>query len=170
GQSHPDGTESEAARKCYEEALQRNPYLNAARYSLFLSLRQVDPERSARLLDEFQAFKAAEWEALSGIKYTEMGKYADVIGRDPTARGRAEIGPLPMFESPAGFKVNLAAGARWVTAADLDPPRKAAREPFGGAIVLLDFNRDGKPDLFFVAAVVQYGKASELPLRNEANL
>ena len=73
----------------------------------------------------------------------EMGKYADVIGRDPKIVSKPLVGPLPLFEPLSGFKVALAEGTRWVTAGDLDPTRRAARERFGSTIVLFDYNGDG---------------------------
>ncbi len=169
GSTHPNGSDSPEARKCFEESLKRNPYLNAARYGLFMSLRGVDQDRALKLLADFESLKAADWEHLSRILYTEMGKYADAIGRDPKATGKPVIGPLPMFESPSNFKVVLALGARWATAADLDPIRKAARERFGATIVLFDYNRDGKPDVFMTSAVFENGKVRDLLLKNDGN-
>jgi hypothetical protein len=96
-----------------------------------------------------------------------MGKYADVIGRDPKIVGKPVVGPLPMFGPLAGFKVALAAGAKWATAADLDATRRAARERFGAAVVLFDYNGDGKTDVFLASAVVENGKVRDLLLRND---
>jgi Flp pilus assembly protein TadD len=167
GLTHPSGVRSAEAQNCFEQALKRNPYLNAARYNLAQCLRPTDPARADKLDEEFKALKEATWEAESGIRYGEMGKYADVIGRDPSA-AKPAVGPLPIF-ADAGAKVTLAPGARWATAADLDPLRKAARERFGGTIVVCDFNRDGRPDVFLASAVVENGKVRDLLLRNEGN-
>lgn len=164
----PAGTRSPEARKYFEEALKLDPYLNAARYNLGLILVAEDPERGKKLLDEFEALKAAEWSTLSGTKYGEMGKYADVIGRYP-ATAAPVIGPVPVFDSPADFKVTLAPGAKWATAADLGPAGAAQRERFGGSIVLFDYNRDGRADVLLLSAVVENGKVRDLLLKNEGN-
>jgi Tfp pilus assembly protein PilF len=168
GGTHPKGNESDEARKCYEEALKRNPYLNAARYGLFLGLRAVDPDRAMKVLADFEALKAADWEHQTRIIYTEMGKYADAIGSGEKP-GKPEIGPLPVFETPKDFKVTLAAGAKWAAVTDLDPIRKAARDRFGAVIVLFDYNRDGRPDVFILSAVVENGTVRDVLLKNEGN-
>ena len=166
GLTHPNGKDSAEARDYFERALKRNPYLNAARYNLALALRETDPARAAELFAEKQALSDAEWEVESGVRYGEMGKYAEVIGRDPAVTGRPPVGPLPLF-GPDTAKVTLAAGARWATAADLDATGRVARSRFGGTVVLFDFNGDGKPDVFLASAVVEGGKVRDLLLRND---
>lgn len=168
GSTHPDGNDSAGAKNCFEQSLKRNPYLNAARYGLFLAMRADDPDRAAKLLAEFEALKAADWEQHSQIVYGEMGRYANAIG-SAEKPGKPEIGPLPVFELPKTFKATLAAGAKWATSADLDPLRKAARERFGAAIVLFDYDRDGHLDIFIPSAVVENGKIRDVLLRNEGN-
>ena len=168
GLTHPNGKDSPEARVCFERALKLNPYLNAARYNLALALRESDPARAKRLFDEKDALYAAEWEAESGIRYGEMGKYGNVIGRDAAVAGAPVVGPLPLFE-PVATKVMLAAGARWATAADLDAIHKLSRARFGGTVVLFDFNGDGKPDIFLASAVIEGGTVRDLLLRNDGN-
>jgi hypothetical protein len=170
GTCHPKGPLSAESRVCFEKAVKLDPYLNEARYRLFQALQESNPEGSKGQLDEFERLRAIEWETMSRIeRYSEQGKYADVIGRDLSLAGKPEIGPIPMFEPAPGFKVTLAAGTRWATSADLSPIQKAARERFGGTIVLFDYNRDGRPDIFLVAAVVESGKVRDLLLRNDGN-
>lgn len=167
GTCHPDGPASDAARTCFEKALALNPYLNEARYRLALA-QPFTPEGDAKktqLLEEVERFVAADFYAESKIEYGQMGPYGDVIGRYPGAAPQP-VGPLPTFTA-AVPKVTLAAGARWATAADLDPLRKAARDRFGGTMVLFDYNRDGKPDVLLLSAVVQDGKVRDLLLRND---
>ncbi|HEY2785190.1 MAG TPA: FG-GAP-like repeat-containing protein [Fimbriiglobus sp.] len=167
GITNPTGSHSPAAAECFAQALKRNPYLNAARYSL--SLCQIDPKRAATLIAEFEALKKAAWEATVEIRYGVMGHYADVIGRDPTREGKPAVGPLPSFERMKNFRVTLAAGVRWATPADLDPVRRAARDRFGATMVLFDYNGDGKPDVFLASAVVDGGKVRDLLLRNDGD-
>ncbi|HEY1187189.1 MAG TPA: FG-GAP-like repeat-containing protein [Gemmata sp.] len=169
GSTHPDGANSPAALRCFDRALTLNPYLNEARYRLAMSLRGTDPARLEKLLAEHERLRQADRFAESRIVYGEMGKYADVIGRDPATAGGSVVGPLPPFEPAPNFKVALAPGARWALAADLDPTRKAARERFGATVVLADFTGDGKPDALLLSAVVEGGKVRDLLLRNEGN-
>lgn len=173
GDTHPLGKDSPEAKKCFEEALRLDPNFNSARYAIAQHPHEHDPARSKPLLDEHKALKDANWENEFGLKYTEMGKYAEVIGRRPAPARPAA--PLPMFESPAAFRVTLAAGARWAANADLgaDPlgrVRGAIRARFGAAIVLLDYNRDDRPDIFLPGAVVEGGRVRNLLLRNDDNL
>jgi tetratricopeptide (TPR) repeat protein len=167
GSTHPKGKEDPEAIGYFEKALKLNPNLNGARYELAMALRVPDMPRAKQLLDEKEALARAKWEDLSGIKYSEMGKYADVIGRDPSLAGKPVVGPLPMFEPFAGINVKLAEGTRWATAADLDPLRKAARERFGATMVFFDFDRDGDLDVLLLSAVVEKDKVRDLLLRNE---
>jgi Tfp pilus assembly protein PilF len=169
GITHPAGKDSPAARECFEQALKRNPYLNAARYNLALALRVTDPERATKLFAEKDALFRANWETEAGIPYGEQGKYGEVIGRDTTLASQSIVGPVPLFEPSTNFTAVLAPGTRWATGADLDPTRRAARDRFGGTIVLFDYNGDGKPDVFLSSAVVDGGKVRDLLLRNEGN-
>src|SRR5262249_54962369 len=105
-------------------------------------------------------------------KYTEMGRYADVIGRVPKSTAGLRTGPLPLFAPSDDFKVQLAPGTRWATAADFGTGPVAEllrqlRSRFGGVLVVLDYNRDGKPDLFLLGAVSEGGQVRNLLLRNE---
>lgn len=166
GATHPDSEYSAAARDCYEQALKIDPYLNEARYRLSMIVRETDPARQKQLLDDLEALRKADRYTESGIKYGEMGKYADVIGRDPATAGKPAVGPLPLFAPPGG-KVLLAEGAKWATAADLSATQRAARARFGTTIVLFDYNGDDKPDVFIASAVVEGGKVRDLLLRND---
>jgi hypothetical protein len=70
--------------------------------------------------------------------------------------------------------VQLAPGARWATAADFGKGptaelRARVRSRFGGTLVVLDYNGDGRPDLFLLGAVVEGGQVRDLLLRNEGD-
>src|SRR5262249_41637481 len=124
-----------------------------------LSRRQEDLHRS-------------ETGAAFAMKYSLMGRYAEVIGSDgpPVSPHHA---PLPPFLSQ-GLHVTLTPGARWAKAADLGDGvigklRAKIRSRFGGTIVVFDYNGDGQPDLFLAGAVVEDGKVRDLLLRNDGN-
>ena len=65
--------------------------------------------------------------------------------------------------------MKLAAGTRWATAADLGELRALVRARFGATLVVLDYDRDGKPDLFLIGAVVRGGEVCDLLLRNDGD-
>src|SRR5262245_131400 len=82
GLTHPAGQFSAESKECFEKALALNPNLTAARYQVAQHPHQRDPARTARLLAEHkELMEKAEWFEPAAIKYTEMGKYAEVIGR-----------------------------------------------------------------------------------------
>jgi lipoprotein NlpI len=139
GQTRPDEAVSPESKQDYERALKLNPYLNTARYALAQHSHDRDEERSRALLTEFEQLNAAEWASTAKIEYTRMGKYAEVIGAAPAAA--PETGPVPMFE-------HIKPAVVWSAATDDDPLRAALRERFGTTVVLLDYNRDGLPDVF----------------------
>lgn len=168
GLTHPNGPRSPDALRCFEQALALNPYLNAARYQVALSIRAADPNRAAALDAERDALIKATWEAETDIRYGVMGKYADAIGRDPALAPKPQPGELPLFET-TNLAVTLAPAARWATAADLDADARALRDRFGGTVVLCDFDRDGRPDVFLASAVVEGGQVRDVLLRNAGN-
>ncbi|MCU0705558.1 MAG: FG-GAP-like repeat-containing protein [Fimbriiglobus sp.] len=168
GMSHPDGQFSPAAGAFYEKAIALDPYLVECRYKLFMVLRDSDPKRSEEMRMEHEMLSAADRFTESRIVYGEMGKYADVIGRDPATAGKPITAALPAFD-PAAVSVTLPDGVRWATTDDLDPLRRAARERFGGVVVVFDYNTDGKPDVLLLSAVVEMGKVRDLLLRNDGD-
>jgi tetratricopeptide (TPR) repeat protein len=155
------------AKASFRKAVERDPYLSAAIYGLGMYLRENDPKKAAELLEQSTALRKAEWDTPSRIRYTEMGKYADVIGR--VLVESPSVGPLPLFARDERFAVKLAAGTRWALAADFGELRTRVRERFGATMVVFDYDRDGKPDLFLVGAVVRGGKVGDLLLRNEGD-
>jgi cytochrome c-type biogenesis protein CcmH/NrfG len=160
------GNSGTLARECYEKALKLDPYFNEARYRLAMAMGDGEDARKRALLDEHGNLSKADQYTESRIVYGEMGKYADVIGRDP-AFAKPAVGALPMF-APAG-KTALAPGTKWATDADLDALTRAARERFGAGVVLFDFDGDGKPDLLALSAGVRDRKLCDVLLKNEGN-
>ncbi len=164
----PNSDETKEGKELLEKALKLNPYLNSARYSLAQHPLIENVERKMKLLDEFQTLVGANAHDLSGLKYTEMGRYASVIGKSP---GTApDLGTLPMFEPVKGLTVKLADGSVWATDDKLPDLYKAVRARFGGTVVLLDYNRDGKTDILLLSAVIRGGViVGDLLLRNDGN-
>jgi tetratricopeptide (TPR) repeat protein len=162
------------AKECFERALKLDPCLIGPIYGLAMSLRQDDLSRAKKLFEEQTALRQAEWENLSGTKYTEMGRYGEVIGRVREDASRANSAPLPLFVRDDKMQVKLRTGARWATSSDLAQGtygalRASLRARFGAVMVVLDYDRDGKPDIFLLGAVVRNGKVDDLLLRNEGD-
>lgn len=168
--SNASTPQPQRTRDCYRKALERNPNLIAALYGLSMALRRDDPKESKELLERFQARKRAGEPTVPDIKYTRMGHYAEAIGR--TEHPPIQVGPLPVFQRADELKGQLAEGTRWAADADLGQGpeadlRRAVRQHLGGALVLLDYDDDGKPDVLLAGAVIRRGKVGNLLLHNE---
>ncbi len=168
----PNKDESAEAKGFLRKALELNPYLNAARYALAQHAFEHDDKKSKELLDGFQALAAANWQENYRLAYGEMGHYAEVVGRNSTTQ--IPSGPLPIFERDQNFRIMLAEGARWAKPEDTESGvvgelRRAVRKRFGGTMVRLDFNGDGRLDLLLLGAVVRGGKLGDLLLRNDGD-
>src|SRR5262245_63820165 len=105
-------------------------------------------------------------------RYSELGRYCEVIGRPTQGEERTRL--PASFEPPKKLDVTLADGTRWAKAADLGQGvaaelRLRLRERFGGVIVLLDYDGDGKQDSFLLAAVVRQGTWGKLLFWHEGN-
>lgn len=167
--------DNDRASKCFERALQLNPYMNSARYAYISRIIADNPERAEALRAAAEALKHAKWaDPTAGVdKYLDFGKYGEVIGRVPS-NSPVRTGPLPLFARDDKFKVRLAEGARWASTEDFKKAahgnlRAAMRARFGAVMIGLDYNRDKKPDLFLLSAVVEKGHVRDLLLGNDGN-
>lgn len=165
---------SEEANRCFRRALELDPHLAGAIYGLAMNLRATNPQEAARILQKYTDLNTHEWVNGVDLKYSEMGHYANAIGKVTIPGSELRFGPLPLFAPSTTFQVQLAPGTRWAKAADFGSGtpadiRRAVRERFGAVITVLDYNRDGKPDLFLVGAVVGPKGVRDLLLRNDGN-
>ncbi|HZY88586.1 MAG TPA: FG-GAP-like repeat-containing protein, partial [Gemmataceae bacterium] len=161
---------SERAAECFRKAHELDPYQRGALHQMGLDQALSMNERKA-LQNQFEELKRADWLHPIDVKYGEMGRYATVIGRRQASPTEFRAGPLPRFERRP-LTVRLADGATWATGADFGKGevaevRAAVRARFGGTVVVLDYNGDGKPDLFLAGAVVEKGQVRDLLLRND---
>jgi hypothetical protein len=166
-QPRPD---SDRAIEYYRKALKLDPHLKSALYGLGQAIRTQNLQEAAKLLEENEALGKAEWDNTFDEKYSDMGKYAECIPRRQVSRD-VRTGPVPLFERRQ-LQVRLAGGTRWARAADFGQGpvaevRAAVRARFGATVVVLDYDGDGKPDLFLAGAVVQDGTVRDLLLRND---
>ncbi len=155
-----------------EKAIHLNPYLRRALDGLQVLVRRKNPKRADEMIQTVAGLnKIYDFEKL---RYGEMGRYGEVIGTGHLPNVKHAIGPVPLFVRNDKFQVKLKAGARWAkaedfgkgTAADL---RREIRKRFGATMVVLDYNRDGKPDLLLLGAVVESGQVRDLLLRNDGD-
>lgn len=162
------------AADCFEKAMKLDPNIGGAMYNWAQNryVREHFPEKvwKARL-DLFEKMRTGN--LFNGVKdrYSELGRYCEVIGRVPRV-GEERLGPPPRFAPPEKVAVRLGPNTRWATAADLGTGvegelRTLLRRRFGGVIVVLDYDGDRKPDLLLLAAVVRQGKLGNLLLHNE---
>jgi FG-GAP-like repeat/Tetratricopeptide repeat len=156
-----ESADSPQAKEYFEKASKLDPYLTSARFSIANHSLTDDPEARKKLHAENDALKAGLWARNAEVKPTKLGRYGAPIGAVPTQPG---LTPLPNFE-PAELTVKLAPNTKW--AATVDGDAKAVRERFGGTMVRLDYNGDGKLDLLPLSAVTRDGKLGDLLLRND---
>jgi Tfp pilus assembly protein PilF len=166
GMSLKDSGVSHESLDCFEKALKLNPYLKAGLLAVANHvLTADDPKKKDDLLEQFKRLQADEAFDRLDIKYSEMGRYAEVIGKSPAPSPAA--GKVPLFEPAKDLNVILAPGTTWASGAELDELHRAVRGRFGGTIILLDYNGDGRTDVLLLSAVVQAGVVQDLLLRND---
>jgi hypothetical protein len=170
------GEPRDRVMKCYKNALHFDPYQNAALQAVHHELRREGKNEEAdALLAEMQALRRSQWETKTREdKYSERGRYAEVIAFGPSWPVSSPAGPLPLFVKQEKLTVQLAPATRWATTKDFGTGavaelRNAVRRRFGGVIVVLDYNGDGRPDLFLLSAVVENGQVRDLLLRNDGD-
>src|SRR5262245_21093218 len=111
GLMHPDPSAPDS-KACFAKALELDPYLSGARYALAQHRHEWELAKSKHLLEEHVKLQAAFWDHWSRLVYTEMGKYAEVIGRHPDPKAKSPVGPSPAFEK-ATIEVTLAPNTTW---------------------------------------------------------
>jgi Flp pilus assembly protein TadD len=117
------------ARRLLERAVAAIPHHEAATYRLFTLLRDAgETERAEALLARFRALKEANAGRPSGMKYGEMGRYAEVV-RAFARDGAGAEGPVT-FRSAS------------VTALRGEPPS-------GSGVAVADVDGDGRLEVFF---------------------
>lgn len=163
GMTTLNSADSPQARDCFEKATALDPYLTNARYSFANHSLTDDPQLREKLHRENDELKLALWSRTAEIKPTKLGRYGSPIGSSSLSSRSLES--LPAFEQTDSAKVTLEANTSW--AAAVDGPAKMVRERFGGTLVRLDIDGDGRPDLLLLSAVTRNGKVGDLLLHND---
>jgi hypothetical protein len=168
------GDDAPRTLECLENAHRLNPYMSGPLANLPSRLAD-DPKRSDELVNEDRRLRLAHQLEFVELKYTFMGSpYARAISHPDQQAAAKEEAALPLFMAFPKFEVKLAPGAKWAGPGDLGEGalgdlRRVIRRRFGATIITLDYNRDGKPDLFLIGAVVENGKLRDLLLRNDGD-
>jgi len=137
----------EEARRHLEATLERMPHHESAAYRLGTLLRRMDrPDSARRVLLRFQALKSAGAGVATGMKYGEMGRYAEIVRAfeaPPAAAGDASPPRLEDVAEAVGLSVgNVEGVAGWPGeggAADADafgPGVAVARVEAGGGLAI----------------------------------
>jgi tetratricopeptide (TPR) repeat protein len=174
GSSYLD--DRDARLRCFRRAVELDPSLNAALQGLHDALQQAGKPQEARpLMERKEELDRANWLDSIDTRYaTDFGKYARPLTPAPAAESAARTGPIPVFERDTAFRVELAPGARWASARDFGDGTEAelraeVRKRFGAVMVVLDYDGDGRPDLFLLGAVVEGGRVRDLLLHNDGD-
>ena len=166
GLSQENYDDSPVSLECFQKALNLNPYLNQCRYRLAQhSSLFEDNKKRRKLFDEFEQMHSAGVYDSANVAYGEMGKYGSVLEKPPERQAATSITPL--FQPTNEFTVRLAEGTTWATKDKVDELHREVRSRFGGSVLLLDYNRDGRTDILLLSAVVRGGKTQDLLLRND---
>lgn len=166
-------SERERQQQCFSRAHALNPNMTGPLYGLAMGLRMTDQAEAMKLLGRHKELEEGVWQEPTKIEYDLMGRYGNVIHFAPASTApAAKTGPIPLFQRDPKFQVQLAAGVRWAKADDFkgspaDALRARVRARFGATLAMLDYDRDGKPDLLLLGAVVESGKIRDLLLHNE---
>ncbi|MBI4515585.1 MAG: VCBS repeat-containing protein [Deltaproteobacteria bacterium] len=136
-----------AARWHLEKTLAKIPHHESACYRLqSLLVKAGEKQKAEELMARFRALKAAKAGAFSGMKYGEMGRYAEVIRAFPGLAGGGEADAAPAYADvaeEAGLQLAATGAAGW-------PGQAAAGSAaaFAPGVAAADIDGDGDLDLY----------------------
>lgn len=173
GDTLQDESDLEKKKECFDRAYECDPNLRRAIYGRFDLLRKTVHANKANAAIKLFNDLNRTYDPEKRV-YGELGYYAEVISSFPRSSPEPRVGRIPLFQD-SPLQVQLAKGARWARTSDFGSDdvarvRSKVRRRFGATLVVLDYNRDGKPDFFLVGAVFENGQVRDLLLRNNGNL
>jgi len=136
-----------AAIRHLEKTIEKIPHHEAACYRLQSLLRQAGKsDRARELLSRFEALKSSGAGVRSGMKYGEMGRYAEPIRRIEAPASPQLPGSVPRYtERAADAGLTVAAGG---TAGWPGESKHAGAAAFGPGVAAADVDGDGDLDLY----------------------
>jgi len=142
-------SDPQAARGHLEATLRELPHHESATYRLGTLLRRMgDEEASRELLIRFQALKASGAGVFSGMRYGEMGRYADIVRAFEGPVMGESVSALPAYEDVAdelGLTPVSGSVAGW-------PGTGADAADFGPGLGVADVDGDGELDVYLPAS------------------
>lgn len=146
-----DESDPQAARGHLEATLEKFPHHASAAYRMQNVLRQSgENEEAARLMQRFAALKDAKAGILAGMKYGEMGRFANIVRAVDQSYDWPGSDVTPGFEEVAssrGLRPGRAGQDGWPGALADDDPR-IGPDRFGPGLAVADVNGDRQLDLF----------------------
>ena len=121
GQTLLQSGDAEAAAQWFEKAVELDPNLISAYYTASLAFRRLGrAAEAARMLEDWQRYRASPAARTAKITYMQMGPKAEALAVSPIAAAPAALPQGPLFEARRVLDADIRAGGGWtLTAVDL---------------------------------------------------